>query len=1123
MNTPRPPSGDFPIRLLSPAGLSLQVNANGSIRRMDCRDILLNLFPGTEMEGGPANLYLRRVPDGPAMPLLGPLSPAALGFDSDGLSASGQWGAIRFHLNLRLAGSAPAWFWQVRLENTGATAERLDLIYVQDLGLAEYGAVRTNEFYTSQYVDHTPLMHPQRGMLVASRQNLAMAGRHPWVLIGALGRGTGCATDALQFYGLAARAGLPPVGLSGELGTVRLQHEHSLAALQDESVCLAPGGQTDRGFFGWFEADHRAASSIADLAFADRATGLPEAVPVTGKPTGPGRAPTGTIFTTAPLLDILELTEAEVTDHFGPARLAEERLNGRLLSFFSAADRHVVLRAKELAVLRPHAHLLRTGDRLVPDEASLTSTTWMGGVFHSMVTQGHVAINRFLSSVHGYLGLFRADGMRIFIETAAGWRLLDTPSAFEMTPRSSRWIYKHAGGAIEVLSAAPPDRNALTLDVRILSGAPARLLFACHMAMNGDDGSAAEPVRIERDEEGLWVRPAADSDMDRRFPGGGLRIAPCADTVFERIGGDELLFADNASRRQPFMCMITARQDAVGLGLMGGLIAETAIADGPGLHGEITPRLRIHPPGGTAQTGMVSRFEPILPWFIHNALIHYLAPRGIEQYTGGGWGTRDICQGPVEMLLAMGRFDPVRHILVQVFTAQNPDGDWPQWFMFFDRQRHIRAGDSHGDVVFWPLLALAEYLLAARDENLLAEPVPFFAADRSAVPVGTIREHMARALSVIEGRMVTGTRLAAYGHGDWNDSLQPFDPAMRDRLCSSWTVTLHYQTLVALTAAMDRLGEVSLSGALAAETEGIRLDFQNFLIKDGILAGFASFRADGGIDYLLHPHDRTTGLSYRLLPMIHAVINDLLTPEQARHHLAIIAEHLLGQDGARLFDRSMAYRGGPMRFFQRAESAAFFGREIGLMYTHAHLRYAEALAHYGDAAGFLTALAQANPVGIREIVPAAALRQSNCYYSSSDAAFADRYRAGAEYVRVKKGKVPFEGGWRVYSSGAGIWTSLFLRHFLGLTRQESIMAVDPVIPKTLDGLRVETELNGVDLEVTYHIEDAGCSPTAVSLNGGDLPFTRSPNPYRTGGVQVPMEAVRQTLRNGRNRLVVHLA
>jgi cellobiose phosphorylase len=45
----------------------------------------------------------------------------------------------------------------------------------------------------------------------------------------------------------------------------------------------------------------------------------------------------------------------------------------------------------------------------------------------------------------------------------------------------------------------------------------------------------------------------------------------------------------------------------------------------------------------------------------------------------------------------------------------------------------------------------------------------------------------------------------------------------------------------------------------------------------------------------------------------------------------------------------MGYHGGLQTFFQRAESASFFGREIGIMYTHAHLRYCEALARYGDA------------------------------------------------------------------------------------------------------------------------------------------------------------------------------
>ena len=76
------------------------------------------------------------------------------------------------------------------------------------------------------------------------------------------------------------------------------------------------------------------------------------------------------------------------------------------------------------------------------------------------------------------------------------------------------------------------------------------------------------------------------------------------------------------------------------------------------------------------------------------------------------------------------------------------------------------------------------------------------------------------------------------------------------------------------------------------------------------------------------------------------------------------------------------------------------------------------LARVGETDRFFRALCQADPIGIRQLVPTATLRQANCYYSSSDAAFQDRYQASAEYERIAQGKVPLDGGWRVYSSGA---------------------------------------------------------------------------------------------------------
>src|SRR6185436_13417384 len=113
--------------------------------------------------------------------------------------------------------------------------------------------------------------------------------------------------------------------------------------------------------------------------------------------------------------------------------------------------------------------------------------------------------------------------------------------------------------------------------------------------------------------------------------------------------------------------------------------------------------------------------------------------------------------------------------------------------------------------------------------------------------------------------------------------------------------------------------------------------------------------------------------------------------------------------------------GGPEKLFQRAESSACFGREIALLYTHAHVRYAEAMARCGDGEALFAALLQANPIAIRERVPSARLRQAFSYTTSVDADFPDRYQAAARYAEVMGGRVPVEGGWRVYSSGPGIY------------------------------------------------------------------------------------------------------
>lgn len=1115
-----------PLRVANAAGLSLELNRDGGVRRILFRDDVVNLFMGNGMEPGPANVWLRlhlgaRIE---AVPLLGPQSPLRACPPRDGASGHrrrGEWRGVHLELRLVLADAHATWCWQVELENRSRQELTVDLMYGQDLALASYGAVRLNEHYVSHYVDLGGLLHPRCGWVVAARQNLAQAGRHPWAVVGSVRRGVSWATDGLQLHGLALRLGGLPAGVVDGLPGQRLQHEHALAAVQDEAVTLAPGARLAGGFFVALQADHPQATSPEDLSAVDAAwswagsLARPDA-----SEAGEGEPPdAGTLFAQAPALECRDLGEAELRRLFGSEWRHEERDDAGLLSFFSGEHGHVVLRAKEARTQRPHGHILRTGRARVPEEASLTSTVWMSGVFHSMVTQGHVSLNRFLSTAHGWLGLFRSHGLRVFVEVGGRWQLLGVPSAFEMRPDSCRWIYRHAQGALELVSAAQPGSNVLRLGARVLDGPPVAWLATLHLALGGDDGNASTPVPWREQGRDVFVAVPEGSELHSRFPRGGFAVAPHEGTSV-RVRGDGRLFTDGQPRGLPFLCLESEACSSFGLDISGRLVPDAPSAAPP----LPLPLPALRAPDDGPASREVRRLAEMLPWLANNALVHYLSPRGLEQYSGGGWGTRDVCQGPLEMLLALDCPEAARDLLLRVFAAQDAGGDWPQWFQFIERERHLRASDSHGDVVFWPLLATARYVLGTGDASVLDAQVPFYRPPGGAETSGTLAQHLERALDVIGRRRVAGTALAAYGHGDWNDSLQPADPAMREKLCSAWTVTLHHQTLTALARAMRFAGRTARAEVFEAEAGRVRHDFRRSLMVDGVIAGYGVFAVGAAPELLLHPRDRRTGVRYSLLPMMHAILEGLCTPDEAAAHLAIMREHLWGPDGARLFDRPLPYHGGTERLFQRAETSAFFGREIGLVYTHAHLRYAQMLAHVGDARGLLESLALAHPVQLRERLPQASLRQANCYFSSSDAAFRDRYEAQQHHDRVAAGAVALDGGWRVYSSGPGIALSLVVTCLLGVRREGDVLVIDPVIAPELRGLRAEVSVLGRPVQVEYHVGERGYSPRLLTLDGRRMAFTRVDNPYRPGGAAIPLDAWAAQLRaDAPNVLTVELS
>lgn len=1013
--------------------IAVQFTASGGLAALAAGSLSLLLYPATELESGPCQLWLR-VRDRSGIrphPLTGPASGSRVGAGG----VHGRFGPLSYLAWFDVLPGGYAWLWQVR--NEGDSPCECDTVFTQDVALTPWDDLRRNEYYVSQYLDLAPL-ETSLGTALGVRQNMPGSG-HPWLGIASLTGTAGWLTDALQLHDPAGG-----LDLARDLPGRRLQHEHTLAGLQSPAVVLAPGQSARGGFVAAFVAAHPDATGEQDARLIEEfvarggwrtdppQVGGPEAVP--------------TIFSPAEALVVRDATGQDAAALAGaPLTLLETGPQDRFWSAF-AGEGHVVALAKERAVLRPHGHLMHLSPTPLARADSTASTAWMAGVFASQLTHGHASGSPSLSLRRSYAGLSLAGGVRVAVRVEGRWRLLVQPTLWVQRPLECVWHYLCEDLTVRVSAF-------------LISGG-VRLEVACDPATDVliAVGEGTTPVDLS--------------------PG---------------FGDDAALFADGTGRALPWRCLVADATAHVAVDLR----VPGAAAGPVGVHSWRLPRL-------SSRAAGVAELDATLAWFAHDAAVHYQAPRGLEQFTGGAWGTRDVCQGPVGLLLATGEHAALRATLLLVFAGQQDDGDWPQWFDYLPGAASPGHRDSHGDVVYWPLLALGEYLQVTGDRSILAEPVRWVGA-ADFLPATPIRDHLRRAVSRLAARRTRDARLPAYGHGDWNDSLQPARPELARQMCSTWTTELEIEALRILLA-----GLAGAEPALAAELEAIVAKtltaFDEVLLVDGELTGYAVI--DDRVDLLVHPRDRTTGLTHGALQMIHAISGELLTAEQARRHAGLIDAHLQGPHGIFLFDSPVGYSGGRMRVFKRAEAASYWGREIALMYTHAELRWIEALTHLGEAGRAWTELMKVVPAGIGDRIPGARPRQSTCYFSSADAAFPDRYEAGRQAAALFDPATPVEGGWRVYSSGSGLVLRLVTERLLGIRFRAAGVEVDPVLPVALDGLvaRVPTPDGGFT-EVTYRVGAAGHGVQRVLVDGrviGAEPLTAR---YRRPGVRIAPDAV----------------
>jgi len=1114
------------MKLKNSHGLSFIFLENGSLKCIEADPVRISMKAARLFSGPGSNLFLRKksVPI-EYIALLGPESNSRFLASGEGFVARGEWEGIAYACFLQLSEKSLSWQWRIEITNGPDESPELDIIYVQDAGLKQITDGLINEYYISQYLERRILEDKEHGSVICCRQNMKEAGGNPWLMLACGKKAVAAGTDGMQFYGRRFReSGVPEGLLAGRLGG-EYAGESSVLSLQEKAFTLKPWEVHSSAFIGSYLPDHPDATSDEDL---NRLAGLLKEFGdgVSVPRLSPMKTPARNIFDTAGFLPVDDLGEQELAAFFGTERRHAEMENGRLLSFFCGQDRHVVLREKELLADRPHAHIMQAGAGYAPDENMVSTTSFAFGVFNSHLPQGNTNFNSLLSVCNSPFNLGKESGQRIFAGISGRQYMLGVPSAFEMGLNHCRWIYKYGEYCFQVRSWTSKRAPLVNMDFCVLSGGNVDLLITHDFdPLNGWNV-------IQGSIPGEFVAlPRPGSMISGKFPKAQFRIIVNGVHTDYEACGDEALYADKNSRGDSLFilkikdtgsfCMSFVAEVYRQINAAGVENADSQFfsdcADARSAWQELSLNLLLKPDHID-----ISAIREILPWYGMNALIHFLTPYGLEQFSGAAWGTRDIAQGPFDLLLSMEKYEVARKVLCIIFSNQNAGGGWPQWWMF-DSYREVRADSSHGDIFYWCIIALSNYIRVTGDLRILDEVLPYYhengAAHAEKMPLS---EHIERLVRMIRDSFIPGTPLVPFGGGDWNDSLQPVSKELAGRMISTWTIEMNYQAFEQYGRVYELSGNTSKAGELKEICRRIKADFNKYLVRDGVVAGYGLAEKDGSISLLLHPSDDKTNVHYSILPMNRGIISGIFSKEQAVFHQDLIEQKLKGPDGARLMDRPLKYKGGIQTFFQRAESSTFFGREIGLMYIHEHIRYAESLARTGRAEEFLLALRQANPVAYRDVVPCGDIRQANCYYSSSDVAFKSRYEADQKYDEIRTGSITLRGGWRVYSSGPGIYIGLIVSRLLGLRVEPGCIFVDPVIPHSLDGLSASMQFMGHPVTFNYSVKEGCFSPRSIFVNGKSMVFNYEDNKYRKGGAVIPSDIFLSMMNEQENIIEITL-
>lgn len=1073
--------------------LEADILESGNISEINKGIFRLNQLTGNNLEPTALNIYLRVENESVEFTrMIGVGSPSKFEIVDNKVVYKGTFKEINYSVVFTIVENA--FYFDVKVNNTNPS-NKVTVFYGMDVAVGNKYAVKNNESYVCQYVDHQAFLG-ENGYVIASRQN---QGEHTYLEQGSIGKNVAYCTDGYQFFGTSYKLTNTPKALvEGKLPSQVYQYEFGYVGLQSETFGV---GENHICFYGVYHDEM--SNVVCEPQFTETAHKLYSTLDLSSDVEVNNSLELKVNFNN--VYASRALTEEELNKYF-PERKHEEYVNGKLESFFMNDYSHVVLQSKEEIMERPSGQVLISGNHFDFEEV-LASTSYIYGLFTSQIVLGNTSFNKLSSNSRNSLNVQKITGQRIFVKLNGEYKLLTMPAVFQMGLNYVKWLYVIEDDVLVVETIINEKTSKLTTNVKSTLGKSYEFLLSNYLTMAQNEHEA--PVLANINGNTITLKHADSWMTHGAYPDLYFTITTNKECTYSN---DSVFYNDGLSHGDTILTTeLTADSFSVVVcgSTWGNAVDNTAdqLEETKAKYNEqfkdLLNGFELKVEGEEAEN--IDAFNYLAYWYTQNALVHFTSPHGLEQYNGAAWGTRDVCQGPAEYFLATQHFDRVKEIILEVFKHQYiQNGNWPQWFMF-DKYFRIQQHESHGDIIVWPMRLLGLYLESTKDFSILEEKIPYTDITNSeyTAETYTVLDHLENEIANIVKSFIEGTSLSCYGGGDWDDTLQPANKQYADHMVSGWTVALTYEGLTILSRELKDVNP-SLATKYASLCETIKADYNKYIMEDNIPAGFIHF-TDHGIDKIIHPTDNRTNMKYRLLPFNRGIISELFTVEQKDIAIESINKHLKHPDGVRLMDKTVPYHGGNNTYFTRAETASNFGREIGLQYCHAHIRYCEAMAKVGNADDLYKGLLTIHPVAIHNQVKNALPRQRNSYFSSSDGNFLTRYDAMENFGKLFTGEVGVKAGWRIYSSGPGIYLNQTISNMLGLRLNGENFILDPVLPNCLDNLQFTYKIDKKCVIIKYK----NTGEEKVIINNVNVPFTKETKAYRNGGYVISKEHLQE--------------